>query len=222
MDQLIIANWKSNKNFTEIEAWLNDFAPTIKTEQEVIIAPPYPFLKLVADKAQQATNLSLAVQDLSPFPAGSYTGAVSVQNLEGLQVKYAILGHSERRRYFAETHQDVAKKVDQALANGIQPIVCLDTDYLADQAAALPEKQLEKCIVAYEPLAAIGSGHNTKPKEVEKVVERVRIVFGQVPVLYGGSVDPSNVADYRSVVDGVLVGGASLKAKVFAQLIERA
>lgn len=221
MNQLIIANWKSNKTFSEVEMWLQDFSPALQVEQEVVIVPPYPFLNLVASKTQQQENLSLAVQDLSPFSAGSYTGAVGVRNLEGLGVKYAILGHSERRRYFKETHQDVAQKVELALQAKIKPVVCLDVAYLAEQASVLSQKQLEKCIVAYEPLSAIGSGDNMDPEKVASAVKRIKEVFGEIPVLYGGSVNPSNVADYREVVGGVLVGGASLGVEVFQELVER-
>ena len=184
MSRLIIANWKSNKTLAETQVWLKDFLATaqISFEQRVVLAPPYPFLSTIAAQTRETDNFSLATQDLSPFPAGSYTGAVSTRNLEDLGVEYAILGHSERRRYFDETHQDVAKKVDLALQAGIKPIICLDVAYLAAQAAALSQEQLAKCLVAYEPLSAIGSGDNTDPDKVAEVAVRIKEVFGQVPV----------------------------------------
>jgi triosephosphate isomerase (TIM) len=220
MKKLIIANWKSNKNIEEVESWLDDFKPHIGSEQEVVIAPPNPFLSMVAEKIKDQEDISLAVQNLSPYPAGSYTGEVCVRNLEGLGVKYAILGHSERRRYFKESHQDVANKVDQCLAGKITPVVCVDVDYLEDQARAIASENLSKCVVAYEPLAAIGTGNSVSAKEVAKVVKEIKSIFGKVAVLYGGSVTPDNDDGYGQVTDGVLVGGASLDAATFSKLLQ--
>ncbi len=220
MKKLFIANWKSNKTQEEVDIWLESFKPYMDLEQEVIIAPPYPFLSLVAEKIKDKENISLAVQNLSTYPAGSYTGEVCVRNLDGFGVKYAILGHSERRRYFKESHQDVANKIFQALNNGIVPVVCVDQNYIEDQAQLIYSELLSKCIVAYEPLAAIGTGEIAPVKNVTKVVKEIKSVFGKVPVLYGGSISPENIAPYLKVSDGVLVGGASLNAEVFADLLQ--
>lgn len=220
MSKLFVANWKSNKNLEEVSQWFKDFKVELDEDQEVVIAPPYPFLSLVADKIKDLPGVSLAVQNLSSYPAGSYTGEVCVRNLKGLGVKYAILGHSERRRYLGESHQDVANKVSQALNNSITPIVCVDQDYVEDQSLAIQAKLLEKCVVAYEPLSAIGTGENASVKEVASVVTEIKSVFGETPVLYGGSVNSENIEPYLKVADGVLVGGASLDAKMFAKLIE--
>jgi len=220
MKKLFVANWKSNKTLAEAEAWMDSFKPYIGLEQEVVVAPPYPFLSLVASKIDNREDISLSVQNLSAYPAGSYTGEVCVRNIEGLGVKYAILGHSERRRYFKESHQDIANKVSQALANGIIPIVCVDRDYLENQARLIDLDLLSKCVVAYEPLAAIGTGEIALVDEVDEVVKEVRSVFGEIPVLYGGSVNPENIFPYLEVTDGVLVGGASLDARVFAKLLQ--
>lgn len=227
MKKLIVANWKANKSLLEAQDWLNHFLTDENLsmidpeKKEVILAPAHFLLSTVAKFSSRASNLNLAVQDLSPYPAGSYTGAISAENLNGLNVKYALLGHSERRRYFSETCQQVAKKVELALAAEIQPIICLDLDYLDEQAAALTEAHFKKCMVAYEPLTAIGSGRNETTSEVAKAVKKIKRVFGSVPVLYGGSVTADNVADYRKVVDGVLVGGASLQAANFIDLIQQ-
>ena len=220
MKKLFIANWKSNKTQEEVDIWLESFKSYMDFEQEVIIAPPYPFLSLVAEKIKDKENISLAVQNLSTYPAGSYTGEVCVRNLDGFGVKYAILGHSERRRYFKESHQDVANKIFQALNNGIVPVVCVDQNYIEDQAQLIYSELLSKCIVAYEPLAAIGTGEIAPVKNVTKVVKEIKSVFGKVPVLYGGSISPENIAPYLKVSDGVLVGGASLNAEVFADLLQ--
>ncbi|MFH1959467.1 MAG: triose-phosphate isomerase family protein [Patescibacteria group bacterium] len=220
MSKLFVANWKSNKTLEEVRQWMDDFKVELNDDQEIVIAPPYPFLSLVADKIKDLPGVSLAVQNLSSFPAGSYTGEVCVRNLEGLGVKYAIVGHSERRRYLKESHQDVANKVSQALNNGITPIVCVDRDYMEDQAQLIESDLLSQCVVAYEPLVAIGTGENAPVKEVAKVVKEIKEVFGEVPVLYGGSVSPDNVILYLEITDGVLVGGASLDVGVFAELIK--
>ncbi|MBU0579207.1 triose-phosphate isomerase [Patescibacteria group bacterium] len=220
MSKLFVANWKSNKTLEEVRQWMDDFKVELNDDQEIVIAPPYPFLSLVADKIKDLPGVSLAVQNLSSFPAGSYTGEVCVRNLEGLGVKYAIVGHSERRRYLKESHQDVANKVSQALNNGITPIVCIDQDYMEDQAQLIESDLLSQCVVAYEPLVAIGTGENAPVKEVAKVVKEIKEVFGEVPVLYGGSVSPDNVILYLEITDGVLVGGASLDVGVFAELIK--
>jgi triosephosphate isomerase len=220
--KLIIANWKSHKNQTEVSEWMNEFGQQSKliSQSEVVIAPPFPFVFQVGQmiKLWKRSYITLGVQDISPYPAGSYTGAVTVRNLAGSQVKYAIVGHSERRRYFHETHAEVGQKVDQLLAEGITPVVCIDDEYLLAQANAITADQLAQCVVAYEPLEAIGSGENQPVAEVEPIVARIKQTFGQVPVLYGGSVDATNVDEYLQITDGVLVGGASLKVSDFLAL----
>lgn len=164
-------------------------------------------------------SYQLAVQDLSPFPAGAYTGAISTENLKGYSVKYAIMGHSERRRYFHETHLDVANKVDQALAADITPIVCVDEAYIWPQANAISQEQLARCVVAYEPLEAIGSGQEQPATEVTPVVAQVKEAFGPVSVIYGGSVVARNVRTYQGITQGVLVGSASLEVATFFDLL---
>lgn len=214
-----IANWKSNLTLTEAQHWIEELVSPESNSQQIIIAPPFT---LVAELSKHLTNLhqvALAVQDLSPYPAGSYTGAISVRNIEGLTVTYVIVGHSERRRYFHETHAEVAMKVTQALEHDLTPILCIDDEYLLAQAVALDPEMLSKCIVAYEPLEAIGSGLNQPIDDVVKVVQQIREVCQPVAVVYGGSVDAENVAQYLAVTDGVLVGGASLAVEEFSKLL---
>ena len=221
MKKIIVANWKSNKTQEEAELWLDTFKIYTDLKHEVAIAPPYPFLSQIAEKIKDKEDILLTIQDLSAYPAGSYTGEVCLRNLEGFGVKYAILGHSERRRYLGENHQDVANKVDQCLAGNITPIICIDINYLTDQASAISSENLEKCIVAYEPPTAISTngGENASIKEVKQAVVKIREVFGEVRVIYGGNVTADNVNDYLLVTDGVLVGGASLDVEVFEQLV---
>jgi len=214
--KLIIANWKSNKNLASAKTWLADLSLKIRNSKfEVVIAPPVNLLYLF----KEVNNISLAVQDLSPYPAGSYTGAISAHNLEDFNIKYAILGHSERRRYFHETDQDVAKKVAQAIENKIIPLLCINEEYLLSQYSALDEKLASKCVVVYEPLSAIGSGDNAPVSKVLEIKKRVAQLFGQVKFIYGGSVNANNVQDYLAITDGVLVGGASLEVEGFNKII---
>lgn len=224
---IIIANWKSNKSIEGVEKWIEEFNNKLKSDNmdeaiKVVIAPSYCHLDIVAKKINAIENVSLATQDLSQFSAGSYTGAVSGVNLDGFHVKYSILGHSERRQYFHETDADVAMKVDQAINNGIIPIVCVDEEYLESQAMSIETEYLEKCVVAYEPLSAIGSGKNEDVGEVSEVAKRIKSFFGNVPVVYGGSVTDMNVAEYLLVTDGVLVGSASLDCESFWRIIKKA
>lgn len=223
--KLIIANWKSHKTREEIVQWMDAYEAELEKVTfgvEVAIAPPMPSVMFVSNRLLAKVRypmMSLAVQDLSPFPAGKYTGAVSTINLQGFNVKYAIVGHSERRRHFHETHQDVANKVMQAVENGITPIVCVDDEYIGDQAAAIDRQYLEKCIVAYEELGAIGTGKNEPVDHVQEVFQRIKTVFGEVKVIYGGSVEADNVQQYVDISDGVLVGTASLDVSHFISLI---
>jgi triosephosphate isomerase len=227
MSKLFVANWKSNKSREEVERWVDDFEELLKTklqdtQDKIVIAPPYPDLMFVSNRLLNKdlhAYTHLAVQDISPFPAGSYTGAVSGRNLEGFGVGYVIVGHSERRKYFHESHQDVANKVAQALKAGLKPIVCVDQAYIEQQAQVIDPRFLEKCIVAYEPLAAIGTGESADPDQVKTAMAQIKAEFGAVSVLYGGSIEDDNVELYTEITDGFLVGGASLDPDEFAKLI---
>jgi triosephosphate isomerase len=223
--KLIVANWKSNKSLSEAQAWLAE-AQELNGQFDsqrvkAVLAPPFPFLPIVRENVSQL-GWQLAAQDISSFPAGSYTGAVSTHNLQGLEVTYAIVGHSERRQYFQETSQQVAQKAELALSAGIQPIVCVDEQSLAGQASALDSSVIEKCLVTYEPREAIGSGDNASIDEVKSFRQQVKNLFGEVPFLYGGSVDETNIGEYLLVTDGALIGTASLAAKQFIRVLEAA
>jgi len=224
--KLIVANWKSHKDVAEAKNWLEAYAKSSSahsTALQVILAPPSSLLWPISEAISALKlPLGLGVQDLSPFGPGSYTGAIATENLQGLPVKYAIVGHSERRRYFHETHQQVANKVEQAVKAGITPIVCLDDEYLITQAAAIPQELLTKCVVAYEPIEAIGNDRNQPAEEVAPVVAKVRQYFGNIRVIYGGSAAAENVQSYLAVTDGVLVGHKSLAATDFSALVTAA
>jgi len=228
MRKLILANFKSNKSVDETKFWFETFLKSWKNTGgenrdsnniEVSVAPQMAAIFL-AKKMIIDSNLSLSVQDISSFPAGSYTGAISGQNLNGLNIKYAIVGHSERRKYFEETSQDVALKVEQSLASNILPVVCVDTEYLDEQLGLISKENLEKCVIAYEPLSAIGSGKNANVGVVKEVAAKIKRLAGDARVLYGGSVDEFNINEYLLVADGVLIGGASLNAEQFTKVLK--
>jgi len=227
MKKLIISNFKSNKSVEESNHWLEKLTKLVDWNSlgvyEIGVAPAYPSVEEFSHKILEANiPLKLTVQDISAYPAGSYTGAVSFQNLSHLDIKYAIVGHSERRRYFEETSQMVAKKVSQAIENNITPLLCIDDPYLEEQVSLIDDNLISKCIICYEPLEAIGSGKNVSVGQVEKVKEKVKTLCGDVLLMYGGSVTDQNVSEYLMVTDGVLVGSFSLKAEDFASLISKA
>lgn len=220
MSKLIIANWKSNKTAATAIEWSQQFNVEIKDSVEIVVAPSYHLVTVVREHLPE--NVHLAAQDVSSFPMGSYTGAVNAQQLKDMNVTHCIVGHSERRKYFHETHQDIAAKISQLVTNNIAPILCLDEDYIEEQADALESKNIPNLIVAYEPLSAIGSGNNAPVDQVTRVVEKIHQVYGDVPVIYGGSVDERSVNEYLLVSDGVLVGGASLEPANFSKVVAAA
>lgn len=224
MSALLIANWKSHKTKETAIEWLDEFgqwwAHAHHDAATVVIAPPFPLISTVSEKStEKAWPIAVAAQDISPFPPGAYTGAVTAENMSAWGVKYAIVGHSERRRYFHETHQDVANKVTQALSAGLTPVVCVDDEYARQQAAALTPEDLSRCVLAYEPLEAIGSGVAQSASEVDEVLHNIKKSWGDVPMIYGGSVTSENVSEYLQVCQGVLVGTHSLEARQFIELV---
>jgi triosephosphate isomerase len=220
--KLVVANWKSNKTITEATSWVQSFLQTEKKEnRQYVVCPPMPLLPFILDL--QKAGVALGIQDLSPYGAGAYTGEVSGYSLQDLGVSYAILGHSERRKYFHESSLMVAKKVAQAIDFGIQPIICVDREQIEEQAQALSADEKKKVIIAYEPVHAISTfGGKEDPLETTlDVITQIRDTFGKESiVLYGGSVNPENSLVYldHEEIDGALVGGASLAAASFAKL----
>lgn len=223
----IFANWKSNKNRKDAELWMNEFDKhqahfSANEDLKIVIIPSMPLLMFISNRLldrKKHPQVYLGVQDISPYPAGSYTGAVSTHNLDGFNVKYSLLGHSERRHYFGESDQIVANKVELALEAEITPVICVDEGYIETQANLIDKKLREQCIIAYEPISAIGTGDEMGQAKVKEVVERIKKAFGNVEVIYGGSVDGDNINEYLEVCDGVLVGGACLKVEEFKRLV---
>lgn len=215
----LVANWKSYKTLAEARAFVEAYravdGPT------VILCPPFPYLWPLSEKVV-AHGMHLGAQDISQYPFGAYTGAVAAAMLTGA-VEYVIVGHSERRTYFRETHEMVAQKVREALQAKITPIVCVDEPYMATQLAFFSDDELARIIVAYEPLAAIGSGTPDTPERANMMAENIiQVVQSPIPVLYGGSVTAENVRSFvtQPSIAGVLVGGASLNVDHWQQLVE--
>ncbi|MBP9700008.1 triosephosphate isomerase [Candidatus Woesebacteria bacterium] len=222
----VIANFKSNKTLKEYEEWLQNYEqylPQLHPSLRVVLAPSFPALPLFSSWLTHCNSAQtfLGVQDLSSFPAGAYTGAVCAQNLQDLGVTYAILGHSERRRYFHETNQDVTNKVAECIANQITPIVCVTADQVEQQAAAIDDGDKTKILVAYEPIEHIGTGISDSESNILATKERVAHAFGNVSYIYGGSVNPSTESSIlqEDTIDGFLVGTASLTATTFTSLL---
>lgn len=245
--KLIVGNWKMNLNTHEASLYLHKLAGLIKVHRsvEVVIAPTLlalQSLSLQIDRRQ----FKLAVQNLYWRDSGAFTGEVSATQLRGV-VDYAIIGHSERRHIFHETDKDIRSKVQAAIRNNIRPILCVGEtaneraegetiDVLRDQLigglANVTSEDLKELSIAYEPVWAIGTGNNALPDDVIKVVTTIRgqikHLYGataakDVRVLYGGSVTAHNAADYLAIngVDGFLIGGASLDARAFSEIVEK-
>jgi triosephosphate isomerase (TIM) len=246
---VIAANWKMNS--TPADA--GDLARTIASRTREpgvtrVICPPYVCLAAVRD-AVAGEDVGVGAQNVHQALAGAYTGEISVAMLAGLAT-WVILGHSERRAYFAETDQLVGEKVDQAVAGGLRPIVCVgevladreagrETEVVAAQlrgicqgldAAALAAARL---VIAYEPVWAIGTGRNASGADASAMADAIRdslramgwgSVADDTPVLYGGSVTSANIAEFLAepAIDGALVGGASLKPDEIAGIVARA
>ncbi len=215
----IIANWKANKNIEEAEKWVNEFSALLKNDKEllkkiqaksleIIIAPSFHLLNRVKELIPE--NIFLAAQDLSFYNRGSYTGEVPASTLTGL-VDYAILGHSERRKYFKETNNVVDQKIALALENDIEPILCV-----RGREDLIPKGVM---IVAYEPEWAIGTGKNAELKEVLEM-KKLLPLNRDSKFLYGGSVDENSIRDYLNSdgIDGFLVGGASNNPESFYKM----
>lgn len=211
----IIANWKSNKNIAEALEWVSVVGPKIpkKAELNVVVCPPFSDLAELK-KAVQIGGFPIMIgsQDLSPFEIGAYTGEEPAAILNQF-VELAILGHSERRQNFGETDQLVAAKTAQALANGIIPLVCV-------QGRETPIPEGAK-LVAYEPVFAIGTGTPDTPENAQNVAQELKSKNPQLAVLYGGSVNSTNLKSFLAQPDisGVLIGKASLDAIEFGKII---
>ncbi len=245
MRTLVVGNWKMNETATQAARLAREIVDVLsmppyraKRSVDVVLAPPFTSLAPVRDAIAEH-DVALGAQNVYWADSGAFTGEISPPMLLDLGVRYVIVGHSERRRYFGETDEDVRKKTQAALAHGLRPIVAVgetgderdsgktDERVTVQTRAALEgvtRERLSEIVIAYEPVWAIGTGRNCDPTEAARVIDVIRAsVAGldDVPVLYGGSVSPANFAQYMAMPRccGGLVGGASLDAQSFALLV---
>ncbi|MEK7503842.1 MAG: triose-phosphate isomerase [Patescibacteria group bacterium] len=209
MKPLIVANWKCNPaTLKEAKALFDQVKNT-----RAVICPPFVYLSaLKANGAQDCLWASPAGEG-----GGAYTGEISPLMLKNMGIKYVILGHSERRKYFKETNEMIEKKLQAALKVGLKPILCID------KISQIPTDLAAEVVVAYEPLFAIGTGKACNPERAEKMRMAIkRATGGKNPILYGGSVNAQNARDYiyQAWFQGLLVGGASLKPKEFVDIVK--
>ncbi len=244
--KLIAGNWKMNGSLVANEALLQALCAGLAQQPagaacEVAVAPPALYLAQ-AQALLSGTDLALAAQDVSVHESGAYTGEVSAPMLRDFGVRYCLVGHSERRQYHGESDTQVAAKAMRALAAGICPIVCVGetlAEHEAGQADAVVKRQLaavvqaaghcvSEIVVAYEPVWAIGTGKTATPEQAQRVhaVLRAQLRAASAPgthirILYGGSMSAGNAAQLLAQpdIDGGLVGGASLKAADFLQIV---
>ena len=223
---IVAGNWKSNKSFNDADELITDIAEALRefdtTDVDVIVCPPFPYLELM----------------------GAYTGEVSARMLSSMNIDYCIVGHSGRRKYFYETNQDVAEKVNRLLAENITPIVCVG-ELLEDREAEkhfevirnqveeglfhLNTEDIQRVIIAYEPVWAIGTGKTATKEQAQEVHAFIRNLLAEkytddiaqeISILYGGSCNAKNARDLfaQTDVDGGLIGGAALKSEDFIEI----
>ncbi len=243
---LIAGNWKMFKTSGEGAAFVRALSEEIgrPADREVIVAPPFTGL-CEAAKAAAGTSVNIAAQDVFWEREGAFTGEISAAMLLDLGVSAALVGHSERRLYFGETDEWVAKKVRAALEQGLAPIMCVGESAEEREAGAteavlirqvpagLASVRLEEAarlVIAYEPVWAIGTGKTATPENARQAIGLIRQLVGatlgpqaaeEVRILYGGSVGPNNIDELMAQpgIDGVLVGGASLQLESFARIV---
>jgi triosephosphate isomerase (TIM) len=245
MKKLIAGNWKMNGGLAANEALLRAVLAQIGSPAaEVAVCAPTPYLAQM-QSLLHGTAIAWGAQDVSPHEQGAYTGEVSVAMLRDFGCRFAIVGHSERRQYHGETDALVAAKAQRALAGGVTPIVCVGetlAEREAGQTEAVVKRQLaavihtvahctSEIVVAYEPVWAIGTGKTATPEQAQQVhaVLRAQIAAAtahpeRVRILYGGSMNAANAASLLAQpdIDGGLIGGASLKAPDFLQIVAAA
>ena len=243
--KVIAGNWKMNKLPNEAIELIEKLTPLVKdTNNEVIVCVPYVDLFYVLLQTQ-GTNIKVGAQNMHWEEKGAYTGEVSGEMLSKIGVEYVIIGHSERRAYFAETDETVNKKIKSALSYNLKPIVCVGEsleqresgiakDIITKQTElalqGIAPENLDNIIIAYEPIWAIGTGKTATKEDANESIkwirEKIVEIYGQqvadrVIIQYGGSVKSSNAKDLFEMtdIDGGLVGGASLDAEEFAKIV---
>ena len=241
---IIAGNWKMHKTIAEALEFVNEVKDRVNNDKvEAVICAPFTLLKDLK-QATKGTNIKIGAQNMHFEEKGAFTGEISPLMLKELDMDYVVIGHSERRQYFNETDETVNKKVLKALEVGIDPILCVgetleerESGNTKDVCKVQVEKALEnvskedlaKVVIAYEPVWAIGTGKTATSEDANDVIAYIREVVAnlygelanEVRIQYGGSVKPSNVAEImnQSDIDGALVGGASLEANDYVELV---
>ena len=241
---IIAGNWKMHKTIAEALEFVSDIKDRVNNEKvEAVICAPFTLLKDLKE-ATKGTGIKVGAQNMHFEEKGAFTGEISPLMLKEIDMDYVIIGHSERRQYFNETNETVNKKVLKALEVGIDPILCVgetleerEAGNTKDICKVQVEKALEnvskediaKVVIAYEPIWAIGTGKTATSEDANDVIAYIRQVVAnlykdlanEVRIQYGGSVKPSNVGEImnQSDIDGALVGGASLEANDYIQLV---
>ncbi len=250
MRQKIVAgNWKMNKSLEEAHILTAEIigmvADEVKGHAKVILCTPFPYLIPVKNQLGSSKLISVGAQNCSEHDSGAYTGEVSAPMLKSMGIPYVIIGHSERRQYFGEDGKLLATKVDKALTNGITPIFCcgepleirekgtheqLVKKQVEESLFHLSAEALQKVVIAYEPVWAIGTGKTATSQQAQDMHAVIRkhlaskygAVAENISILYGGSVKADNAKELFSCadVDGGLVGGASLKSREFVEIVK--
>lgn len=246
--QIAAANWKMNLTYQQGEKLLDEILEAgikLAAHQLTIFAVPYPYLLMARSEVENELNFHVSAQNCHHKNAGAYTGEVSAEMLHSMGVPYCLVGHSERREYFAETNVVLAEKINNCFDNFMTPIFCCgeplavreagtQNDYVAMQLKEslfhLSADRLKDLVIAYEPIWAIGTGKTASTEQAQEMHAHLRSILAgqygsdianQVPILYGGSVKAGNAQEIFACpdVDGGLVGGASLVASDFIAII---
>lgn len=245
--KVIAGNWKMNKLAADAKQFVAETAKSLPESDrvEAIVCAPFLYLPELV-KQTEGTDLKIGAQNMHYEDNGAFTGEVSPSMLKDAGVTHVVIGHSERREYFAETDETVNKKTHAAFAHALTPIVCVGETLEQREAnetnshvekqvkaaiAGLSEEQVAETIIAYEPIWAIGTGKTATSEQANEVCAHIRHVVAenvsekaaeQLVIQYGGSVKPANVDELlaQSDIDGALVGGASLESDSFLQLVE--
>lgn len=248
--KVIAGNWKMFKDLDEsamVIADLKKALTMIGGGPVVVVCPPFTSLALVANQVK-GTSIKLGAQNISQFDEGAYTGEISWKMLKSTGCEFVIIGHSERREYFGETNVLTNLKLKKTLAAGLTPILCVGEKLderekgitmdvvslqLKDALSSVSSGEVQKVIIAYEPVWAIGTGKTATPQQAQETHHQIRKLLAQLyswpiaerlVIQYGGSVKPDNAAELlaQDDIDGALVGGACLKADSFAAIISAA
>ena len=246
---IIAGNWKMNKTPAEAKALIEEMKPLLSKTKwcEMVLCVPFTDIQ-AAVKAAKGSKIAIGAENMHFEKSGAFTGEISADMLTDLGVEYVVVGHSERRQYFAETDETVNKRTKAALAGGLKPIICVGESLTQREQGVTEElirmqvkialngvtaDELKNVVIAYEPIWAIGTGKTATADQAEEVCAAIRKVVGELygadaakalTVQYGGSMNPKNAEELLSKpdVDGGLIGGASLKAPDFAVIVNAA